>query len=98
MSKNSSLTRWSIAARVLAAVGGGYALAYGFTAFFTVYLPLARPDRVVFASLLCFAVWVAAALYAFAAKSVARLWLLLISLTTVMCLAAFLPSALGARP
>lgn len=98
MSKNSSPTRWNTAARVLAATGGGYALAYGFTAFFTVYLPLARADRVMFASLLCFAVWAAAALYAFAAHSVARLWLLLISLTTVMCLAAFLPSELGARP
>ncbi|PKM32179.1 MAG: DUF3649 domain-containing protein, partial [Gammaproteobacteria bacterium HGW-Gammaproteobacteria-12] len=42
MSKQSSLTPWNIASRILAALFGGYALAYGFTAFFSVYLPLAR--------------------------------------------------------
>ncbi|PWS21109.1 DUF3649 domain-containing protein, partial [Enterococcus faecium] len=41
MSKQPSPTPWSIASRILAALFGGYALAYGFTAFFAVYLPLA---------------------------------------------------------
>lgn len=98
MSKKLSLSRWGIASRVLAALVGGYALAYGCTAFLSVYLPLARPDRVVFASLLCFAVWVAAVIYVFAARSATRAWLWLVGLTALMCLAAFLPTELGVRP
>ncbi|CAD5108119.1 DUF3649 domain-containing protein [Zestomonas carbonaria] len=97
-SKNKASTPWSITSRVLAALVGGYALAYGFTAFFTVYLPLARPDRVVFSSLACFAVWTAAAIYVFAARSATRAWLVLGGLTLAMGLAAFLPSELGGRP
>nr|WP_239482032.1 DUF3649 domain-containing protein [Pseudomonas insulae] len=77
---------------------GGYALAYAFTAFFTVYLPLARPDRVVFSSLVCFAVWTAAAIYVFAARSASRAWLVLLGLILVMGLAAYLPNDLGVRP
>ncbi|MDP9941052.1 DUF3649 domain-containing protein [Ectopseudomonas alcaliphila] len=98
MSKQPSPTRCNIASRILAALFGGYALAYGFTAFFSVYLPLARADRVVFASLLCFAVWSVAAIYAFAARSALRAWLLLVGLTVLACLAAFLPAEFGARP
>ena len=98
MSKNSTLSPWSIASRVLAALVGGYALAYGFAAFFSVYLPLARPDRVAFAGMLSFAVWTAAAIYVFAASSAIRAWLWLAGLTLAMGLAAFLPSELGVRP
>lgn len=98
MSKNLPLSRWSIASRVLAALFGGYALAYGFTAFFSVYLPLAKADRVVFSSLACFAVWTATVIYVFAARSAIRVWLWLMGLTLVMCLGAFLPTELGVRP
>ncbi|WP_394559594.1 DUF3649 domain-containing protein [Aquipseudomonas alcaligenes] len=98
MSKQSTLTPWSIAARVLAALIGGYALAYGFAAFFSVYLPLARPDRVAFAGMLSFAVWTAAAIYAFAARRALHAWLWLAGLTVAMCLAAYLPTDLGVRP
>lgn len=98
LSKNLPLSRWSIASRVLAALFGGYALAYGFTAFFSVYLPLVRADRVVYASLACFAVWTAAVIYVFAARSATRAWLWLVGLTAVLCLAAFLPTELGVRP
>ncbi|MCY1285711.1 hypothetical protein D9M68_148400 [compost metagenome] len=97
-SKNKASTPWSIGSRVLAALVGGYALAYAFTAFFTVYLPLARADRVVFASLACFAVWTAAAIYVFAARSATRAWLVLGGLTLAMGLAAYLSSDLGVRP
>lgn len=98
VSKNLSLSHWSIASRVLAALFGGYALAYGFTAFFSVFLPLAKADRVVFSSLACFAVWTAAVIYVFAARSATRAWLWLVGLTAVLCLAAFLPTELGVRP
>ncbi|RMH84324.1 DUF3649 domain-containing protein [Pseudomonas sp. AOB-7] len=98
MSKQPSPPPWSIASRILAALFGGYALAYGFTAFFAVYLPLARADRVVFASLLCFAVWTAAVIYVFAARSALRAWSLPLGLALLLCLAAFLPAEFGARP
>ncbi|WP_313290096.1 DUF3649 domain-containing protein [Stutzerimonas nitrititolerans] len=92
MIRNASIKRWNIASRVLAALVGGYAVAYGVTAFLAVYLPLARPDRVVFSSLASFAVWTAVVIYVFAARSATRVWLLLVGLTVVLCLAAFLPA------
>jgi hypothetical protein len=98
VSRSPSLSRWSIASRILAALIGGYALAYGFAAFFSVYLPLARPDRVAFAGMLSFAVWTAAAIYAFAVRSATRAWLWLAGLAIVLCLAAFLPGELRVRP
>lgn len=90
--------RWDVAARVVLALPGGYALAYAATAFLTTYLPLPRPDRVVYASLACFAVWTAAVLYAFAARSAWRAGALLIGLSLALLLGAWLPADLGARP
>lgn len=90
--------RYAIAGRISAAVLGGYALAFGFTAFFSAYLPLARPDRVVTASLLCFAVWVAAVIYAFGARSALRAWLVIAGLAALLCLAAYLPGEWRSRP
>ena len=58
----------SVSGRILAAILLGYALAYAATACLSIYLPLPRPDRVSFGSLGCFAVWVAAIVYAFAAR------------------------------
>ena len=84
--------------RGLAALVGGYLLAFGFTAFFSVYLPFSRPDRVVVASLLCFAAWVAAAIYAFAARSPRLAWLLLTGSAAVLCLAGYLPTDWRLRP
>ncbi len=59
----------SVTGRILVAVLLGYALAYAVTACLSIYLPLPRPDRVSFGSLGCFAVWVAAIVYAFAARA-----------------------------
>ncbi|AWM60221.1 DUF3649 domain-containing protein [Stutzerimonas stutzeri] len=98
MSRNVSINRWNIASRVLAALVGGYAVAYAVTAFLAVYLPLARPDRVVFSSLASFAVWTAVAIYVFAARSATRLWLPIIGVTVVLCLAAFLSGDWRVRP
>lgn len=88
----------NLVGRISAALVGGYALAFGFTAFFSVYLPMSRPDRVVTASLLCFAVWVAAAIYAFAARSALNAWVLLAILTALLCLGAYLPTEWRSRP
>ncbi|TNJ35881.1 DUF3649 domain-containing protein [Arenimonas terrae] len=57
-----------------AALFGGYFLAHGATAFLTLVLPMGKVDRVVFASLLSFAVWCAAAIHAFGARSAWRAW------------------------
>lgn len=93
-----SVRRMAVAARVLAALVGGYALAYGFTAMLTTYLPLVRADRVVYASLGCFAVWTAAALYAFGARSALRAWLVIGGLALSMLAASLFAGDLGARP
>ncbi|WP_425452287.1 DUF3649 domain-containing protein [Stutzerimonas urumqiensis] len=90
--------RLSVASRVLAALVGGYGLAYGCTAFLSVYLPLARPDRVALAGLLCFAVWVVGALYAFGARSATRAWLVIGGLALLTGLCGFLPTELRTRP
>ncbi|MHA6639172.1 DUF3649 domain-containing protein [Stutzerimonas frequens] len=98
MSRNASMNRWQIASRVLAALVGGYAVAYAVTAFLAVYLPLARPDRVVFSSLASFAVWTAVAIYVFAARSATRVWLLIVGVTVLLCLSAFLSGDWRVRP
>lgn len=98
MSRSTSLNRWHIASRVLAALVGGYAVAYAVTAFLAVYLPLARPDRVVFSSLASFAIWTLVVIYVFAARSTTRVWLVLTGLTAVLCLAAFLSGDMRTRP
>lgn len=98
MSKANSSTPWAVASRVLAAILGGYAVAYAATAFLAVYLPLIRADRVTFASLGCFAVYAVAILYAFGARSALRAWLVLGGLTLVLALAAFVPEGYGVRP
>lgn len=88
----------ALGARILSALFGGYALAYCATAFLSVYLPLARADRVAFASLACFLVWVLAVLYAFGTRSTWRACLVPLTLSALLALAAFLPHDFGARP
>lgn len=76
--------RGAVIARVLAAMAGGYYLAHATTAFLTLVLPFARVDRVIAASLLSFAVWCAAAIHAFAARSAWRAWWLPTLAATVL--------------
>ena len=66
--------RAQVASRIGAALFGGYFLAHGTTAFLTLVLPMGKVDRVVFASLLSFAVWCASAIHAFGARSAWRAW------------------------
>lgn len=98
VSKAKTSTGWDVTARLLAAILGGYAAAYAATAFLSVYLPLVRSDRVVFASLACFVVYTIAIIYAFAARSALRAWLVLAGVTVLMALAAYLPTDFGVRP
>lgn len=52
----------------------------------------------VFSSLASFAVWAAVVIYVFAARSAGRIWLPIIGVTAVMCLAAFLSGDWRVRP
>ncbi|MCL1634250.1 DUF3649 domain-containing protein [Luteimonas sp. SX5] len=76
--KRRGVPAWTAASRVLAALLAGYWVAWGSTAFLTLALPMSRANRVTTASLLCFAVWTAAAMYAFAARSSWRAWWVLL--------------------
>ena len=75
MTMNSSaLHRLLLASRVTAAIFGGYALASGATVFLSAVLPLARAEAVLAATLASFAVYTAAIIWAFAVRSVTRVW------------------------
>ncbi|HEY0662197.1 MAG TPA: hypothetical protein VGD21_12860 [Lysobacter sp.] len=90
--------RTGVASRVGAAAVAGYFLAHGTTAFLTLVLPLGRVDRVVFASLLSFAVWCAAVVYAFAARSAWRAWWVPSVAGVLLLGSALLFPGLAARP
>ena len=70
--------RWSVASRVLAAGLGGYAVAALGSSVIALVLvrasTMARADAVLWASLASFALYTAAALWVFAARSAARAW------------------------
>lgn len=69
--------RAAVAARLVLAVFGGYALAAVATALFSLILPLDRAEAVTTATLLSFVVMAAAILCVFAARSLkaAAIWL-----------------------
>ena len=87
----------AMASRIVAAIFAGYGLAYASTMFLTVYLPMVRSDRVVFASLASFLVYLAAIIYTFAARSASRAWLVLVGLSVLLAVAALIPGDFGAR-
>lgn len=96
-SRPRASSRWGVASRVLAALFGGYFVAWGSTAFLTLALPMSRVDRVVTASLLCFAVWCAAAVYAFAARGAWRAWWVLLAVGGALNAVAYLFAGQAAR-
>ena len=79
----------SVAQRALAAVVGGYALATASGILLSWALPMPRFEAVTVAVLLAFVVYTAAILWAFAARSLWRMWLGLL-LSTALCGAASL--------
>lgn len=89
---------WTATSRTLAALVGGYWVAWGMTAFLTLALPMSRVNRVTTASLLCFAVWTAAALYAFGARSTWRAWWVLLLIGGVTYGIALASGDLAMRP
>lgn len=95
--RSRGASRWGVTSRVLAALFGGYFVAWGSTAFLILALPMSRVDRVVTASLLCFAVWCAAVVYAFAARSAWRAWWVLLTVGGALNATAYLLAEQAAR-
>ncbi len=90
--------RLAVASRVSAALLAGYFVAWASTAFLSLALPMSRPDRVITASLLSFAVWAFAALYAIAARSAWRAWWVLLAIGGGLSAVVWLGGDLVARP
>ena len=65
----------AVFARAMAAVFGGYAFTYAFTACLARLLPLERIDALLVASLPMFVIYTLAVLWAFAARDAWRAWL-----------------------
>lgn len=66
--------RGGVAARALAAIGGGYVLTSIVSALLALALPLPRADAVTIATLLSFVVYTCAILWVFATTSALRAW------------------------
>lgn len=67
--------RLAIAARTLLAIGGGYVFAAVSTASLSIALPLPRPQAVLAATQLSFALYCGLVIWAFSAPSAVRAWL-----------------------
>ena len=90
--------RTGITVRTAAALLAGYALASAGTALLSALLPFDRVERVFTATLLSFAVWTGAALYAFAAKSAWRAVWVTLGLAILMAIPALAFPGLSVRP
>lgn len=90
--------RAGIAVRTAAALLAGYALASAGTVLLSALLPFDRVERVFTATLLSFAVWTCAALYAFAAKTAWRAVWVTAGLAIIMALPVLAFPGLSVRP
>lgn len=86
-----------ILSRSAAALLGGYAFTYAFTAALARLLPLARVDAAVIATLLSFVIYTLAILWAFAARSPRRAWAGLLT-AVPLALIGFAPQWLERLP
>ncbi|MGH9161663.1 MAG: DUF3649 domain-containing protein [Vicinamibacteraceae bacterium] len=79
--------------RIVAAAVGGYAFTSASTAALTVLMPLPKPDAVLVPTMFSFVFYVAAIVWAFAARSAWRAWLGLLAVTVPCAAVAFLLAA-----
>lgn len=77
--------------RLLAGVGGGYAVAALFTAVLSSTLPMARSEAVLTATMASFAVHAAVIIWAFAARSALRASAGVLAIAALLVLALYLP-------
>lgn len=66
--------RVDVAARVIAAIFAGYAISYLFGGALPLWLPVARTEAILWASLASFVIYTCIVLYAFGARSAWTLW------------------------
>lgn len=89
--RSSSLhDRAAVASRVAAAVLGGYAFATALGVFLSRTLPLPRADAVLAMTLASFAIYTAAVIFVFAARTATRAWLGLAVPTLVLAALSWL--------
>lgn len=79
------MSRWSVAARILAALPGGYGLAALWSMAWVARYDGARADAVLIGTVSAFAVWALLAIWVFAAASAARV---LVGLAMLLLLCA----------
>lgn len=70
----ASRYRWGVAARAVAAVGGGYLLSAVAATLLAVLLPLPRADASIISTMLSFVIYTCAVLWVFATRSAWRAW------------------------
>ena len=87
--------RLDVAARIGAAALGGYALAVAAGVLFACLLGTPRADATLAGTLIGFVVYPAGVLWAFARRSVLRIWVELLASTVLLALAAW---AVGLPP
>jgi uncharacterized membrane protein YccF (DUF307 family) len=80
---------WSVASRVIAAIGGGYLLASLMSVVVARALPLPQATAVMTGMLLSFLFYASSALWVFAARTATRAWLGLVVPGVVLALLAW---------
>lgn len=78
--------RWAVFSRAIAAVLGGYALAYIAAAGMSVWLPMARADAVLTATMLAFVIYALAVMWVFFAHNTLRAWAGIVVPTAVLAI------------
>ena len=76
--------RGGVAARTIAAIGGGYMLTSIARALIAIALPLPRADAVTIATLLSFVVYTCVILWVFATTSALRAWIGVVAVSAVL--------------
>jgi hypothetical protein len=72
---NHARRRWDVAARTLAAIGGGYLFTALATTLLAVHLPVPRADAAIIGTMLSFAIYSCTVLWVFAVRSALYAWM-----------------------
>lgn len=76
-----------VVSRIVAALGGGYALTAIATMTLTIYLPTSRAQSVLIATMSSFFIYVCVSIWVFAARTAWRAWLgILVPMATLVTL------------
>ena len=81
--------------RTIAAVIGGYALTAAFTGFLAIALPLSRPEAVLSATQISFAVYAVVIIWVFSVDTAGRAWRGLLLSTAVFVVAVIVSNYVG---